>query len=276
VTTNSLESVIFVVFSQLFLIAAHKNKQKKNIMHTSANQTTQIINNNMKSACILFITVLLMGSADAFMVSPPSSSSSSSQLRTSLAYASDGTLQPYPSSPSFGSRVIEAVKARTSSAVRSRTATTTKNKTTTPGRPAHVEEVMTLAEYKSIVSDEKDQIVVVRFYAPWCRSCKAQAPSYYKFTRDYAETENVKFVDCPMTSINSELHTTLGITSIPFAHVYHPDAGLVEERKLARKSYSNFEKVVKTYIEGSSFLVDGDCSNPWEEEAKEVSSDIVV
>jgi thiol:disulfide interchange protein len=106
----------------------------------------------MKSACILFVTALLMGSTDAFMVSPPSS-----QLRTSLAYASGGALQP--PSPSFGSRVIEAVQAP------KRTAPTIKARE----RPPLVEQVMTMEDFKSIVADEKDQIVVVRFYAHWCR-----------------------------------------------------------------------------------------------------------
>ena len=89
-------------------------------------------------------------------------------------------------------------------------------------------------------------------------------PSYNKFTRGF-EGKNIKFVDCPSTSVNVDLHAGLGIESIPFAHVYHPEAGLVEKRKLSRKHYSNFENVVKSYVEGSSLLMEDDCSNPWEE-----------
>ena len=93
------------------------------------------------------------------------------------------------------------------------------------------------------------------------------APSYYKLSNDL-ENQNVKFVDCPVTPKNAELHTALGITTIPFAHVYHPEIGLVEERKLsrARSNYSNFEKVVKSYVEQSCHVPDdGDYSSPWEE-----------
>jgi hypothetical protein len=39
----------------------------------------------------------------------------------------------------------------------------------TPGRPSNVMEVTTLQDYKKHVADEKDRIVVVRFYAKWCR-----------------------------------------------------------------------------------------------------------
>jgi hypothetical protein len=90
------------------------------------------------------------------------------------------------------------------------------------------------------------------------------APSYYKFTRDFEE-KNVKFVDCPMTAVNADLHASLGVNSIPFVHVYHPEAGLVEERKLSRKYYNGFEKAVKAYFEESCDLSDtDDCSSPWE------------
>ena len=38
-----------------------------------------------------------------------------------------------------------------------------------PGRPSNVIEVTNLQDYKKCVADEKDRIVVVRFYADWCR-----------------------------------------------------------------------------------------------------------
>jgi hypothetical protein len=100
------------------------------------------------------------------------------------------------------------------------------------------------------------------------------APSYYKLSNDL-ESKNVKFVDCPVTPKTAELHTALGITSIPFAHVYHPDVGLVEERKLsrARGNYSNFEKVVKTYVEQSCDVTEeGDYSSPWKEEVSSAAA----
>lgn len=90
------------------------------------------------------------------------------------------------------------------------------------------------------------------------------APSYYKFSKDL-EQKNVKFVDCPYTPLNADLHASLGVESIPFVHVYHPEAGLVEQRKVSRKYYSSFEKVVKTYLEDSCDVTDcDDFSSPWE------------
>ena len=35
--------------------------------------------------------------------------------------------------------------------------------------PKNVKVVKTLDEYKKVVGDERDRIVVVRFFAPWCK-----------------------------------------------------------------------------------------------------------
>ena len=106
----------------------------------------------MKSTCLLLATALLMGSSHALVVSSPSSQSPSS-----LAYASDATLQ-IPA-PSIESRIRQKVQSRPT-APRTQKA---------PSRPAHIEEVKTMAEYNSVVAGEKDQMVVVRFHATWCR-----------------------------------------------------------------------------------------------------------
>jgi len=37
------------------------------------------------------------------------------------------------------------------------------------GRPSNVKVVHTLEDYKMAVGDERDKLVVVRFYATWCK-----------------------------------------------------------------------------------------------------------
>ena len=77
-------------------------------------------------------------------------------------------------------------------------------------------------------------------------------PSFEKFARDNADT--FKFVECPMTSVNTEVHKELGIQTIPFAHVYHPSAGLVEQRRISRPHFSTFEKLMKDYTKGECWI----------------------
>mmetsp|Transcript_13860 Transcript_13860/g.22967 ORF Transcript_13860/g.22967 Transcript_13860/m.22967 type:complete len:242 (+) Transcript_13860:113-838(+) len=214
----------------------------------------------MQSTYLVFVTALLLGSTNGFGVAPPSSVQRLGS--TSLSYSEHmQTLDKSRVSvePGFEERMREAVKVKRA---------TKTNKAT--GRPGHVHEALTMKAFNKLVTEEKDQLVVVRFYAPWCRACKAVSPSYSKFSKDLkASGKSVKFVDCPMTSVNTEIHKSLGINAIPFAHVYHPETGLAEERKLSRKNYANFEKVVNSYVAGSCNLRSNNedlyTVDPWQE-----------
>lgn len=66
--------------------------------------------------------------------------------------------------------------------------------------------------------------------------------------RDY---QDVIFVDVPVTNENASLHQGLGVPSLPFGHVYHPTAGLVEEVKLTRKHVADFRQLLDSYLHGS-------------------------
>lgn len=118
------------------------------------------------------------------------------------------------------------------------------------------EEVLTIQEYKAVVADEKDQMVVVRFYAPWCKACKAVQQPFRKLCR---ENPNIKFVECPLTKENAYLHEGLGVPSLPYGHIYHPRAGLVEERKIKKAEFAEFSQVLQTYVDGRCHVeyVDG-------------------
>eukprot|EP00429_Kryptoperidinium_foliaceum_P003990 CAMPEP_0176024666 /NCGR_PEP_ID=MMETSP0120_2-20121206/12056_1 /TAXON_ID=160619 /ORGANISM="Kryptoperidinium foliaceum, Strain CCMP 1326" /LENGTH=226 /DNA_ID=CAMNT_0017357845 /DNA_START=221 /DNA_END=901 /DNA_ORIENTATION=+ len=126
-------------------------------------------------------------------------------------------------------------------------------------KPARVQEVVDIQQYKKEVADERKQIVCVRFYAPWCRSCKAIEAQFRRLPRDFP---NIKFVECPVTKENAYLHEGLGVPSLPFGHIYHPEAGLVEEQKINKHVFSDFKKVLRTYAQGEcpiTFDEDGNC-----------------
>jgi thiol-disulfide isomerase/thioredoxin len=117
-------------------------------------------------------------------------------------------------------------------------------------------EVTDIQDYKDQVVDVEDQMVVVRFYAPWCRSCKAVEPLFKRMA--IQNSPHIKFVDCPVTKENAYLHEGLGIPSVPFGHIYHPDVGLVEERKLNKKDFKEFKQVLGTYVAGECQLPSDD------------------
>jgi thiol-disulfide isomerase/thioredoxin len=124
-----------------------------------------------------------------------------------------------------------------------------------------IQEVLSLNDFKLIVEEEKEQVVVVRTHAPWCKLCQAVEPMYRKFVKKHAD--KIKFVDCPMPRAPNEVHKALGIKFIPFVHIYHPDAGLVEERTIGRSTYSVFEKIAKSLVKGFCDIENGDCRDPY-------------
>ena len=182
----------------------------------------------------------------AFTVSPLSRTSLTSSA-TAIKYAATAP----PPTASFEERMRDMVHGKSSRKQKRRTAP-----------PKNIEQAATLDEYKSVVADETEKMVVVRFHAPWCRACKAATPAYLRLASEFASND-IKFVDCPVTASNGELHRGLGIKTIPFAHIYHPETGLVEERKIGRKHFSKFEKVLSSYVEGKCDVLDDECSNPY-------------
>lgn len=130
----------------------------------------------------------------------------------------------------------------------------------TKTRPRHgrdvVKRVEHMQEYKTVVVDETEQISVVRFHAPWCKTCKAAEKLFYKLAADYAG-RGVQFIDVPQTKENIYLHQGLGVPSVPWVHIYHPEAGLCEERSMSKKHFEKVRKCLECYVEGSCDM-DGD------------------
>lgn len=113
--------------------------------------------------------------------------------------------------------------------------------------PKNFRVVTNLEDYKRIIGGNKDKLIIVRFYAPWCKACKAIAPSFYRLAGTYKQA---LFLDVPVKPENANLHQGLGVTSLPFGHIYHPTGGLVEELKISKKYFPKFARVLKSYVEG--------------------------
>lgn len=117
-----------------------------------------------------------------------------------------------------------------------------------PDTQPGVIEVTTLQQYKEVVADERERMVCVRFYAPWCRACKAVAGPFARLAKLYPD---VKLVQVPTTKDNALLHQGLGVPSLPYVHLYHPEVGLVEERKISKEHFDEFKnEILKSYVDG--------------------------
>lgn len=115
---------------------------------------------------------------------------------------------------------------------------------------SHIKQVTTLPEFRAVVCD-CNQIVAVQWTAPWCRACQTVAPA---FARLGAKYQNVRYVAVPSDKADGNLHVGFGIASVPYGHIYHPTAGLVEELRLKPQSFAAFERILHSYVLGSCAL----------------------
>lgn len=158
-------------------------------------------------------------------------------IKSHLIWSKNRDADTKPSSPGTG-RTDTAYSSSSSSAPRRKK----------PSRsPPPVLQVTDIGQYKTEVVDVQDRMVCVRFYAPWCRACKAVEGSFRRLQREFPD---VKFVEVPVTKENAYLHRGLGVPSLPFAHLYDPSVGLVEERKINKNVFGEFKNILGTYADG--------------------------
>jgi len=135
----------------------------------------------------------------------------------------------------------------------------------------HVESVQ---EYKEQVVNEKECISVVRFYSQYCKSCQASEPHFYKLASEFSNKDasgiKVNFVEVPLNKNTSILHEALEVPSLPWTHIYHPDAGLVEERAVSKKYINDVRKCLRCYVYGECDMDDA----PWD--CKEVYGECAI
>lgn len=121
----------------------------------------------------------------------------------------------------------------------------------------HLYEVNTAEELKKAVQSETNKLVVVRFHAPYCNACKSIAVAYDRIAKS---NPLVKFVD---VTIEDRLdYPDYEVPATPYAHIYHPDLGLVEHSPIARRQLPMFKNTLKWWQEGEADLPEEFYSEP--------------
>mmetsp|Transcript_35563 Transcript_35563/g.88492 ORF Transcript_35563/g.88492 Transcript_35563/m.88492 type:complete len:176 (-) Transcript_35563:394-921(-) len=81
-------------------------------------------------------------------------------------------------------------------------------------------------EYEALVASAQaeNRLVVIKFFASWCRACKAMAPKYTRLTEDWP---NIEFYEL-MFDNNKKLCKSLGIKILPYIQIVKGEEGIVE------------------------------------------------
>jgi len=147
---------------------------------------------------------------------------------------------------------VTASTSMTSSSAATPTSTTTPSKpkskvsrvkSTTAG--SHVLNVETLQQLKNALDFNKEKVVVVRFFSHHCKSCAAVTPKLNRLAR---LNPNARFIDIPITKDNPDVQKEMDIYAVPFGHIYYPEVGLVEEVKMSKLHWHDFEDIFYSYV----------------------------
>jgi len=87
-----------------------------------------------------------------------------------------------------------------------------------PTRPQPLPDLKTADEYHAFLKANKSQLVVMKFYAGWCRSCKALAPKFLKATQE-VYSKDIVFAQMDVAK-NKDFVRTIGIIALPSVHFY--------------------------------------------------------
>ncbi|CAB1117902.1 unnamed protein product [Ectocarpus sp. CCAP 1310/34] len=99
-----------------------------------------------------------------------------------------------------------------------------------PSQPKHVDTanapvtlIKSKAEYDEILRHNINSLVVIKFFAPWCRSCKALD---VKYRRMAVENDDVKFVEIDVHQ-SPDLKKVLGVRAVPTVKLHAGPLGQV-------------------------------------------------
>lgn len=120
-------------------------------------------------------------------------------------------------------------------------------------------------EYMDMLTASAERVAVLKFYAPWCRSCRAIAPKVARLAHEFPE---IIFYEIDYEA-NKELCWRLGVKNLPTFHFYSGAAGRVEDFNAGpARAHIIREKVVEYAL--------GSCAMPTAEADDASNADAVA
>ncbi|KAL7514369.1 hypothetical protein ACHAXN_011550 [Cyclotella atomus] len=179
---------------------------------------------------LIWITVLVASSHAFTLIN--TSTQPTARRSTNLFYRNDVDVyqESAPKRPDFRQRMKSIVKQQQR----------------TEWRPDNMKTATSLQEYANVIEEGRRNkcLVVVNFHATWCKKCHSLRPAFKKMAVTNPQTI---YLDVPVSESNLKLQKGLGIETVPYCHIYHPEQGLVEETKISRETLSDFVSMVNEY-----------------------------
>jgi len=89
-------------------------------------------------------------------------------------------------------------------------------------------DLVTKEDHLALLAAHPGKIIITKFFAPWCRSCKGLEPKFVAVSKD-EKYSNLPLLFAQMTVQDSKDYIkSLGILALPSVQIYTGTDGLVE------------------------------------------------
>lgn len=107
-----------------------------------------------------------------------------------------------------------------------------------------------VTQYLETLERHKDQLVVLKVFAPWCRSCLALTPKFNRLAREFPE---IKFVKLNYEE-SKDLCYRIGVTTMPTFVFYAGQAGEIEKFSCGPQRAAILREKIEDYLRGECYL----------------------
>jgi len=128
--------------------------------------------------------------------------------------------------------------------------------------------LVTKEDHLALLAAHPGKIVIMKFYAPWCRACKGLEPKFIQISKD-PKYDKLPLLFAQMSvQDNKEYIKSLGVLALPSVHIYAGVEGLVENFPCGPSKVPILKKkiaqVVNSKVDSDTFEL-----KPYEETATE-------
>jgi len=132
-------------------------------------------------------------------------------------------------------------------------------------------EIQTPEQHAAWLAANPDKLMVIKFYAPWCRACKSVEPKFVQISKDK------KYDDIPIifgqlsVQHNKQFVKSLGIMALPSMQIYAGSEGLVENFPCGPSKIPMLKRklteTINAKVDPDTMILKVDCADPANAEA---------
>jgi thiol-disulfide isomerase/thioredoxin len=133
-------------------------------------------------------------------------------------------------------------------------------------------DILNADQHNAWLKANPDKLMVIKFFAPWCRACKSVEPKYIQISKDE------KYSDIPIifgqlsVQHNKAYVKSLGIMALPSIQIYAGSEGLVENFPCGPSKIPMLKRkltdTINAKVDPQNRTLKLDCANPANKEAE--------